>query len=276
LIEVETEERASMICSLAAQYNAKMMVVNTMHSPELVMQHRRGRSGLTLSKLLIVIAIVGTLVGLMLPSTDRNSRGQVRTLMCRDNLAQITTALLDYQATHGSFPPAYTIDASGNRLHSWRTLILPHMEQEALKELHELIDLTKPWDHTVNTRARETLVDSYYCPSTRNDNGMTTYLAVLGQDCVFFGSRGRETTEFTDDTKNTIAIVDAPTKHAVHWMSPEDTTADEILGWLSDAEWQHPGIIQVTSLNGRVNVFSLDIEPGALREMLSMAGGEEE
>ncbi|MDZ4779774.1 MAG: DUF1559 domain-containing protein [Planctomycetia bacterium] len=51
---------------------------------------------------------------------------------CIVNLKQIALGLLNYESTYKEFPPAYTIDADGRPLHSWRTLILPYVEQQAL------------------------------------------------------------------------------------------------------------------------------------------------
>ncbi|MEL7264459.1 MAG: DUF1559 domain-containing protein [Planctomycetota bacterium] len=64
-------------------------------------------------------------------------------MACSNNVKQIGLGLANYHASWNSFPPAYTVDANGNRLHSWRTLILPYVEQQPL---YDRIDLTKPWD----------------------------------------------------------------------------------------------------------------------------------
>ena len=46
-------------------------------------------------------------------------------LQCQSNLTQVMNAVVAYHGEHGVFPPAYTVDAAGKRLHSWRVLILP-------------------------------------------------------------------------------------------------------------------------------------------------------
>ena len=62
-----------------------------------------------------------------------------------NNIRNITLALLNYADTHKAFPPAYTVDANGNRLHSWRTLLLPYLDQQSL---YESIDFSKPWNRS--------------------------------------------------------------------------------------------------------------------------------
>ena len=81
---------------------------------------------------LLWIVPVGCLViALMLPA-QRRAREPARRSQCKNNLKQIGLALHNYHETYGAFPPAYTVDADGKRLHSWRTLILPYLDQAPL------------------------------------------------------------------------------------------------------------------------------------------------
>lgn len=80
---------------------------------------------------LLILGFVVILIGLMLPAV-RVSREPARRVQCSNNLKIIALALQNYEATYKSLPPAYTVDATGKRLHSWRTLILPFLEQQAL------------------------------------------------------------------------------------------------------------------------------------------------
>ena len=68
---------------------------------------------------------------------------------CVNNEKQIGLAIHNYIASHGSFPPAYTQDNAGKPLLSWRVLILPYIEQDALfKEFH----LDEAWDSPITRR----------------------------------------------------------------------------------------------------------------------------
>ena len=64
----------------------------------------------------------------------------------------------NYEQAYNALPPAYTVDANGRPLHSWRTLILPYLEQESL---YQTIDLSKPWNDPANARAVETAFPSF-------------------------------------------------------------------------------------------------------------------
>ncbi len=142
----------------------------------------------------------------------RTSREAARRNQCLSQLKQLSLALLNYEADHGEFPPAYTVDAEGNRLHSWRTLILPYCDDTAL---FESIDLSKPWDDPANAEARETVVEYYQCPSAIHEEGLTTYLAVVGPECAFAGSVPRKLSEIKDGPSDTIAVVDVDADRAV-------------------------------------------------------------
>ncbi|MEZ6081865.1 MAG: DUF1559 domain-containing protein [Pirellulaceae bacterium] len=108
---------------------------------------------------LAVIVIVVLLIGLLLPAT-RAARPAAYRMQCSNNLKQIALALRNYETSYHAFPPAATFDSSGNPLHSWRTLILPFLEQNAL---YDSIDLSKPWDDPANAKAYASSVPVYHC-----------------------------------------------------------------------------------------------------------------
>lgn len=189
-----------------------------------------------------------------------------------NNLKNIALAIASYEEEHGALPPAYTVDEQGNRLHSWRTLILPYMEQAAL---YETIDLTKPWDDPANAKARETIVETYQCPSSPEMNGLTNYLAVVGPDSAFAGAEPRKLSDVKDGPENTIMLVEVDSKHAVHWMSPEDIGPDEVIKLMPDAIMNHPGVSLATYLDYHTRQINQDIDPSVLRRLLTIAGGEE-
>src|SRR5258708_3361414 len=82
--------------------------------------------GVKLVELLAVLSIIGLLIGLLLPA-PRSARPAARRAQCNNNLKQIALALQNYEQAHKALPPAYTVDAEGRPLHSWRTLILPYL-----------------------------------------------------------------------------------------------------------------------------------------------------
>ena len=155
----------------------------------------------TVLKLLAVVGIVGTVIAMMLPAV-RTAREPARRSQCANNLRQIALALQLYEEVHGALPPAYTTDADGKPLHSWRTLILPFMEEQ---KLYESIDLTKPWDDPANAAAFKTVVAAYQCPSVpwEHDN-QTIYQAVVTPNSCIRATEPRSLSEITDGANKTL------------------------------------------------------------------------
>lgn len=232
---------------------------------------QRNNRAITLVELIVVLLIIGTLIALLLPAV-RSSRGAARRNTCTNNLKQIGLALLKYADEHGEYPPAYTVDAEGNRLHSWRTLILPQLDQQ---QLFDMIDLTKPWDDPVNLKARETVVESYICPASDVEDGMTTYLGVFGPDSFFAGVEPRKVTEFTSSQSSTIAVIEVQRKKAVHWMLPQDVSKETVLEMKPRTAMNHSHVAIAAFLDGHAKAVPVDIDREVLRAMLTINEGEE-
>lgn len=103
----------------------------------------RSRKGFTLVELLVVIAIIAILVLLLLPAINA-AREAARRTQCINKVKQIALAMVNYESTYQSFPPAIpacserawvsTGTQNGLTCHgpNWAMQILGFMEEQAL------------------------------------------------------------------------------------------------------------------------------------------------
>ena len=205
------------------------------------------------------------LVALLLPAVQ-SAREAARRMQCSNNLKQIALAMHNYHDTYHAFPPAYTVDADGNKLHSWRTLILPFLEQSAL---YDRIDLNSAWDSPQNRQLSQMLIPTYCCPSSTGANqGHTDYMAIVGPGGVFEGANPIRMADILDGTSNTILVVEVAGSSA-NWMEPSDldlaTMQMVINGGDGTLGSRHPGGAQVALADGSIRFLSASIDTGLLK-----------
>ncbi len=76
------------------------------------------RAAFTLVELLVVMAIISTLAGILLPALTR-ARIQARSVACRSNLRQLYLATAMYCADNDGFYPPASWDIYSTNLHRW-------------------------------------------------------------------------------------------------------------------------------------------------------------
>jgi hypothetical protein len=216
------------------------------------------------------LGIVAVLVALLLPAVRRAPEAGRRS-QCKSNLKMIGLALHNYHEDYDAFPPAYTVDAQGKPLHSWRTLILPYLDQ---RPLYEKIDLSKPWNAPENSEAFQTRVAIYSCPSTNLPRNHTTYLASAGPSACFHDSESRRFSDITDGASNTLMVIEVPLDRSVPWMSPQDADEQLILSIGAKSKLGHEGGIQAALCDGAVRFINHSLPIETRRALISIAGGD--
>jgi prepilin-type N-terminal cleavage/methylation domain-containing protein len=92
------------------------------------------RAGFTLIELLVPIAIIGTLVGLLLPAVQA-AREAARRMSCSNHLRQIGLAVHGFHDSNKGMPPqaTYAIGStfSGYSVHA---RLLPYIEQQSVHD----------------------------------------------------------------------------------------------------------------------------------------------
>lgn len=229
------------------------------------------RNGFTLLELIICILILATLIALLMPAT-RRSRGAARRMQCINNLKQIQLALWNYSDRHRAFPPATITDSNGRKLHSWRTVILAGLDQQATLRR---IDLSRPWNDPVNAEACELRLSVFRCPDLPDaiPETHTNYLGLVGPDQFFHPHRARELTEFVDDQSQTASIIEAEQSQAVHWMEPVDTKAEYLIGLTAETEFPHGEILLYGTADGAARQLVVHrLSPESRRALTTIAG----
>ncbi|WP_397571275.1 DUF1559 domain-containing protein [Schlesneria sp. T3-172] len=220
--------------------------------------------------MLLVLAVVSLFAISMLPDVSRGREAGRRTV-CRNNHKQIALALHKYHDTYFTFPPAYTVDGDGRPLHSWRTLILPYLDQQ---ELYESIDLSKPWNDPVNAAARQTAVGAYMCPFVSSKEASTTYLAVVTPTSALRRAESCGIKAITDGTSDTVLVVEVPLSESVSWISPSDADERLLQSVWNSAKVSHVGGGHVLFADGSVRLVSINMPFETLQGLISVSGGE--
>jgi prepilin-type processing-associated H-X9-DG protein len=128
---------------------------------------------------MVVIAVLGLLMGLLLPAVQA-AREAARRAQCQNNLKQIGLALQSLESAQGAFPPAYQLSsgtksgtaygirypddgANGLPGWGWGTLLLPFLEQTPL---YMSLQLGLPCWATENAPLVRTRLPAFLCPSS--------------------------------------------------------------------------------------------------------------
>ena len=184
-----------------------------------------------LLNVILTFILLSCAVFLLLPAVS-TAREAARLTQCRNHVKQIGLALHNYLDEYGSFPPAYTTDETGRRLHSWRVLILPFIDYAPL---YKRLKLDEPWDSEHNAPLLKDVVQPYACPSVRLERvdgfPRTSYVAVTGPQTAWPDGTAVSLDDIGDGPADTVMVIeytgDTP------WAAPEDLSFEGALDRLA-------------------------------------------
>jgi prepilin-type N-terminal cleavage/methylation domain-containing protein len=234
--------------------------------------------GFTLVEMLVSVAVVGTLVGLLLPAVQ-SARSAARRVSCANNMKQISLAMLAYESADGRLPPmavrwqdsdtwrgssSRSSLVSANRWfndHGWYTLIGPQIDEMGW---YSSINFDRTFSDESNLEQRKVKIPLYGCPddglkenewSHRNwsrvrgnyvvnagntDYGQATKVGVPFQGAPFAPRSGVALASIRDGLSNTIMMSEVVTTLSSEWWAGPISDFSISLGGQTFTGWLGP------------------------------------
>lgn len=216
----------------------------------------------------MVIAIIGVLVGLLLPAVQA-AREAARRMSCQNNLKQLGLALHNYESTFRIFPPSsVAVGGSANQPWSGQSFLLPFVEG---MNTFNLIDFSVGYHSAANRDLfpphgiAATRVGVLMCPSDPNDRHRIdsssgqpyhyplNYTLSVGRYLIYnpvnrqdggaaFAPNGRiSPASFLDGLSNTIGIAEVkafnPRVHDATLPTTPPTRPEQVSSSISGGAW---------------------------------------
>ncbi len=141
---------------------------------------------------------------------------------CDGRIAYLVAVFHLYALDHGDFPPAFVADSSGKPMHSWRVLILPYLNENAL---YRSYNMNEPWNGPNNSKLASKVPDLLRCPSDRDlGEGETSYFCIVGPGRAAAPPGGPG----DPDESPTVMLVESSTA-GINWLEPRDLTIEEVV-----------------------------------------------
>jgi hypothetical protein len=168
---------------------------------------------------IVFCIIVGVFAcAIVLPCSCEGVRETTWHDVFRMEMTQIALAMHSYYDEHRELPPAVVRDKTGKPLYSWRVLLLPYLEQQAL---YKEFRLDEPWDSPHNKK----LATQTPIPFGMGDDGpgLTCFQVLVGPGTAF-EKPGLTLKDFPDGLADAILVVEA--REPVPWSKPADVAYD--------------------------------------------------
>ena len=230
---------------------------------------------------LVIAAICFTVLALMVPAVQQAHTPANRN-RCRNNLKMIGLALHNYHDVYQCFPPAYLTDSEGRPAHSWRVLILPFLDEQALYDLYRF---DEPWNGPNNSKLLDSMPTVFACPifcnssvaSAKDAKHLTTYMAINDSGAAFDGPNAHRIQQFSDGTSNTIMATEVR-QFANIWMAPDDISTSQFKTEIRESEGSNPGNhkdgLQVLMADGSTRFLPYNIDEESLDALATLAAGD--
>lgn len=191
-------------------------------------------------------------------------------------LRRVASAMMAYHELHGSFPPAVTYAADGRPMHSWRALLIPHLDEAGLMAGY---DFSQPWDSPTNAPMQAVRFPDFLPPDSEIGAGLheTAFMVVVGKGTAFRDRSGVSRDSLAGDLGEIVLVVEV-TSSGHHWLEPADLdweTANLQIGGGKGAPGNTAGSgAWVATADGEVEWLGKQVTAEQLMERLRCDGDE--
>jgi len=212
---------------------------------------------IVLGVMLLAALVIGAILAMMLLPAVSQVRGAARRVQAQNQVRQIVLAAHNYHSAFGKFPNDKKSE-DGQALHSWRTELLPFLEQ---MNLADQIDKDIAWDEGTNVEYTSYEVATFISPRGGNESpGLTHFVAVVDVDTVM----GKEKVTFddiADGTPFTGLLIEFP-ESDIQWGQPKDVTLAQAIKIIQGST--HGGTVV-----GMADCSIIEVPPEASREEIT-------
>jgi hypothetical protein len=182
-----------------------------------------------LSTVLTLIAVIAIICAFWV-NVISPGQHMIKSSLCSSNLVKLHHALWYYDVINGSLPPAYVNGSDGNPAHSWRVLILPHLDSWGIdgEAIYGAYDFSEPWNGPNNRKLPIPVSESRFaCPcGLEQETILTSYVVLVGPNTLFPGCE-RVSLSDIPETSDPILVIEI-TRSDIQWTEPRDLTIESI------------------------------------------------
>jgi type II secretory pathway pseudopilin PulG len=244
--------------------------------------------------LLVVIAIIGILIGMLLPAVQM-VRESARRTSCLNNLRQTSIGLQAYHAALEEFPVGAIEWRSGGdktkRQLAWSIHLLPFLEQD---NVHRQLDLNTPFDSPENAHGAAQILSVFICPSgvrgatLVDGRGPCDYGGIYGERInspnnppkgIMIHDIAIRLADVTDGSSNTLIVAEDSGWGDGQWINGRNIfdqafKINQAPSFENDIRSEHPSGANATRADGSVMFISENTDLQTLGAICSRAGGE--